>query len=107
MRAAIRVALVAFRFADCSARLECLGDLFIQFNAVSDDNKRPVPDEFPEYLLRKKHHRKTFTAALRLPEYTTATVAELACFQHRSDSAIHAKELVILPNDLHQPSFVL
>ncbi|MGC2580135.1 MAG: hypothetical protein WA376_21395 [Terrimicrobiaceae bacterium] len=45
--------------------------------------------------------------ALRLPEYTAAAVPEFAGFEHRGDGIVHAEELVILRDNLHQPGFVL
>ncbi len=101
------VALVALGLADCTGSLEGLGDLVVQFDAISDHHEGPVARHPAQYLLRKEHHREALAAALGLPEHARAAMAPLAGFEHRGNGVVYAEELVVLPEHLHQPRFVL
>jgi hypothetical protein len=107
MRAARGVALVALGFAHCAGGFERFGNLGIQLPAVGHDHEGPVARHLAQHLLREEHHRETFAAALRLPEHAAAAMSEFAGFEQRGDGIVHAEDLVILPDDLHQPGLVL
>ena len=107
MRAVRGVALVALGFAHRAGGLEPLGNLVVQLHAVGHDHERLVARHLAEHLLREEHHCEALAAALRLPEYAAATVPQLARGEHRGGGVVRAEELVILPDDFHQPGLVL
>ncbi|OPZ71278.1 MAG: hypothetical protein BWY82_01775 [Verrucomicrobia bacterium ADurb.Bin474] len=106
VRTAGSVAVVSLLLTHGTHRLEGLGDLLIQLRPVSDDHKCPVTGELPQDLLGEKHHGETLAAALGLPKHTAPAMAKLSGLQHRADGAIDPDELVVLPDDLHQPLLV-
>src|SRR4051794_22676499 len=83
VRTTCGVALVALGLANRACRLEGLGNLVVQFDAVSHHDKRPVARYPAQDLLRKEHHREALAAALRLPEHPSAPMPPLAGFKHR------------------------
>ena len=93
--------------AHCPTSRKRLGDLLVQFHTVGDDHERPIAGNLAQHLLRKEHHRKALAGTLRLPEHTAATMAFLACFEHRANRVVHADELMVLPDDLGQSTLVL
>ena len=105
--AALGMALVALGFAHRARGLERLGNLVVQFHAVGHDHERPVARHLAQHLLREEHHRETLAATLRLPKHAAAPVPGFARFEHRGDGVVHAEELVILPDDFHQPGLML
>ena len=100
------MALFTLGLAHRANVFERLGDLIVELYSVGDDHKGPVAGQLAQDLLRKEHHREALAAPLCLPEYTTATVAEIAGLEHRSNGVVDAEELVVLTKDLYKPSFV-
>src|ERR1700722_19085616 len=99
MGSAFRVALIALGFAHRAGCLEGLGNLVVQFDAISHDHKCPVAGHFSENLLTEEHHRETLAAALRLPEHASAAVTGIASGEYRGNCVVDAEELVILADD--------
>ncbi len=56
---------------------EYVGDLFVEFGAIGDDDNAGIGDVF-EYPLGKEHHCYAFAAALGVPDNTALTIANIA-----------------------------
>ena len=87
--------------------LEGLGNLLVQLHAVGHDDEGPVARQSAQHLLREEHHGEALAAALRLPEHAAAPVPALPGLQHGGDGIVHAEELVVLRQHLHQRRLVL
>ena len=98
---------IALGFADGAACLEGPRDLVVEFDAVGDDDKRPFAGHLAQDLLREEDHGKALAAALRLLEYAAASVSGLARLHRGGDRVVHAEELVILAEHLHEPGIML
>src|SRR2546430_6550076 len=78
--------------------LEGLINLVVQFLAISDDQKCPVARDFAQHLLREEDHRVAFTTALRMPEYTQASLV-FTQGTHSFQRIVDTQKLVIFGDE--------
>ena len=97
---------ITLRLCDGPCRLEGRRDLLIQLHAIRHHDERPVPRHLPQHLLGEEDHREALPAPLRLPKHASPSMPHRACREHRADGIVYPKELVILPNNLHQPGLM-
>src|SRR5229473_7752983 len=78
--------------------LEGLINLVVKFLTISEDKKCPVAWDFAQHLLREEDHRIAFTAALRMPEHTQASLV-LTQGAHGFQRIVDTQELVIFGDE--------
>src|SRR5437667_9261253 len=78
--------------------VEGLINLVVQFLAMCDDKKCPVARDFAQHLLREEDHRVAFTAALRMPEHTQASLV-LTQGAHGFQRIVDTQKLVVFGDE--------
>ena len=79
--------------------------LFIEVDAVGDDDEGPVAGHLAQYLLGEEHHRHRLAGALGVP--VDAHLPALARgpgadFSQSFDGVVDAEVLVVLGDELHE-----
>ena len=106
MCAARGMTFIPFHFTHRTRRLERLGNLIIQFDTVCDNHKRPVAFHLAQNFLSEEYHCEAFPASLCLPKNATPPITQFPCGEHGGDGVVHAENLVILTDDLHESGLV-
>ena len=74
-------------------------NLPVQIFTVGDDHERPVAGDLPQNLLAEEDHRIALAGTLRVPEDAELALVGLDVL-HGGDGIVHAKELVVLGDEL-------
>ena len=93
-------------FGDRSGIGEILVDLVVELLPVGDDDEGPVAGNLTQHLLGEEDHRDALAAPLRVPEDAQLALV-VPCLLQRLDGVVDAEELVVLGQNLDQPTLRL